>query len=553
MTFSPDPRLRTPLQTVDGAQFKHLLSGAVAMLEQTYQQVNKLNVFPVPDGDTGTNMLMTARNAWKFVQELPADAEFGTVALHFARGAIRGSRGNSGTILSEMLRGFASEVSGSRTLDYETLCRAIAAAVTMAYSVVEKPVEGTILTVAREISEEVQGADAGAGDLLDLLRRIVERAKRAVLDTPDYLPILRKAGVVDSGAQGLAYFFEGMYRVALGEPLEITGGALEHATVLLSEVLQAEDPQGYAYDVQFLLEGQALKLAQIRADISAMGDSMVVLGDETLVKVHIHVHDPGVPLSYGVRLGTIHDVVVENMQLQANEYIAGRESAAIEPMQMDGNAVVTVVPGEGLARLFLSFVGTRVVSGGDTMNPSSSDLTDAIRALDAACVFILPNNRNIILTAEQAAREFPEKQVRIIPTRSVPQGIAAMLAFNTDGDPDAVAAKMNEARQGVLSAEITSASRAIELEGVQVQEGNIIGLLEGKLIAGGAQIVEVVRAVLHSAIQPQHELVTLYFGADQTQADVDALIAALGAEFSSVEFDSVAGGQPHYFYLMSIE
>ncbi len=551
MTFSPDPRFRTPLQTVDGAQFRHLLSGAVAMLEQNYQQVNKLNVFPVPDGDTGTNMLMTARNAWKFVQELPADADFGTVADHFARGAIRGSRGNSGTILSEMLRGFASEVIGCRTLDYEALRRAIAAAVRMAYSVVEKPVEGTILTVAREIGEEVQ--DASAGDLLDLLRRIVERAKRAVLSTPDYLPILRKAGVVDSGAQGLAYFFEGMYRVALGESLEITGGTVEEATRSLSEVLQSEDPQGYAYDVQFLLEGDNLNLDDIRADIGAMGDSMVVLGDETLVKVHIHVHDPGVPLSYGVRLGTIYDVVVENMQLQANEYIAKRENAAIEPTPIEGNAVVTVAPGDGLARLFLSFTGTRVVSGGDTMNPSTGDLVDAIRALDAACIFILPNNRNIILTAEQAAREFPDKQVRIIPTRTIPQGIAAMLAFNADGEPDAVAAKMDQARQEVLSAEITTASRAIELDGVQVQEGDIIGLLEGKLVASGAHIAEVVRAILHSAIQPQHELVTLYFGADQTQADADALIAALAPQFGSVEFDSVAGGQPHYFYLMSVE
>lgn len=551
--------LTAPIYSLNGAQFRHLLAGAVAMLEQNYQRVNQLNVFPVPDGDTGTNMLMTIRNAWKFVNDLSnPEPDFGTIAVHFARGAIRGSRGNSGTILSELLRGFANETSSCTTVDFPILMRAFREAVKLAYSVVDKPVEGTILTVAREIAEEIEASSAETQDLHDLLRRATHRAHLAVARTPDLLPILRKAGVVDSGGQGLAYLFEGMYRHATGETLTITGADLDpEAPVGLAETLQSDDPEGYGYDVQFLLMGKNLDVENVRAAINSMGVSGVITGDDTVIKVHIHVHDPGVPLSYGVSLGVITDVVVENMELQADEYIARREVKAEdeEPIDLPPGAagVVAVAPGDGLRRILRSMGVAKVVNGGQTMNPSSEEIVNAINALDTEQVIVLPNNRNIILTAQQAAKEITGKQVKIIPTRTVPQGIAAMLSYTKEGEFDQIVAQMEDAKDAVISGEVTTASRSVNIDGVDVQEGQIIGLADGKLRVATADVQSALTELLKQVITPAHELVTLYYGDNVRQADAEATIESLREAFPNQEFDVNEGGQPHYFYILSVE
>ncbi len=551
--------LTAPIYSLNGAQFRHLLAGAVAMLEQNYQRVNQLNVFPVPDGDTGTNMLMTIRNAWKFVNDLSnPEPDFGTIAVHFARGAIRGSRGNSGTILSELLRGFANETSSCTTVDFPILMRAFREAVKLAYSVVDKPVEGTILTVAREIAEEIEASSAETQDLHDLLRRATHRAHLAVARTPDLLPILRKAGVVDSGGQGLAYLFEGMYRHATGETLTITGADLDpEAPVGLAETLQSDDPEGYGYDVQFLLMGKNLDVENVRAAINSMGVSGVITGDDTVIKVHIHVHDPGVPLSYGVSLGVITDVVVENMELQADEYIARREVKAEdeEPIDLPPGAagVVAVAPGDGLRRILRSMGVAKVVNGGQTMNPSSEEIVNAINALDTEQVIVLPNNRNIILTAQQAAKEITGKQVKIIPTRTVPQGIAAMLSYTKEGEFDQIVAQMEDAKDAVISGEVTTASRSVNIDGVDVQEGQIIGLADGKLRVATADVQSALTELLKQIIMPAHELVTLYYGDNVRQADAEATIESLREAFPNQEFDVNEGGQPHYFYILSVE
>lgn len=551
--------LTAPIYSLNGAQFRHLLAGAVAMLEQNYQRVNQLNVFPVPDGDTGTNMLMTIRNAWKFVSDLSnPEPDFGTIAVHFARGAIRGSRGNSGTILSELLRGFANETSSCTTVDFPILMRAFREAVKLAYSVVDKPVEGTILTVAREIAEEIEASSAETQDLHELLRRATHRAHLAVARTPDLLPILRKAGVVDSGGQGLAYLFEGMYRHATGETLTITGADLDpEAPAGLAETLQSDDPEGYGYDVQFLLMGKNLDVENVRAAINSMGVSGVITGDDTVIKVHIHVHDPGVPLSYGVSLGVITDVVVENMELQADEYIAKREAKAEdeEPIDLPPGAagVVAVAPGDGLRRILRSMGVAKVVNGGQTMNPSSEEIVNAINGLDTEQVIVLPNNRNIILTAQQAAKEIPNKQVKIIPTRTVPQGIAAMLSYTKEGEFDQIVAQMEDAKDAVISGEITTASRSVNIDGVDVQEGQIIGLADGKLRVATADVQSALTELLKQVITPAHELVTLYYGDNVKQADAEATIESLREAFPNQEFDVNEGGQPHYFYILSVE
>src|SRR5258708_4250639 len=347
-------KIPTGILTCDGRAFKRLAAGGLAWLEQNHETVNRLNVFPVPDGDTGTNMLLTMRSAYSEI----ADHEWpqvGMVLDKLAFGAIMGSRGNSGTILSQILRGLAQTLNGKREFDAALLSEGLKQAVKLAYKAVQTPVEGTILTVAREVAEEIEAVSANTGDLRMILEHAVERAKSSVAHTPDLLPILKKAGVVDSGGQGLTFLLEGMLRQANGEVLGlVSAGPAQIGT--LANVLRSEDERGYGYDVQYILRGKNLDLEGVRDAIGSMGDSMVVVGDSSLIKVHIHVHDPGIPISYGARLGVISAVVVENMQEQSEDYIAMREDVAaagdsapqINPAHI---AVVPVAPAHGLLRL----------------------------------------------------------------------------------------------------------------------------------------------------------------------------------------------------------
>jgi len=549
------------ITTCDGVRFKQLMGGALAWLEQNYKHVDQLNVFPVPDGDTGTNMLMTVTNAYK---EIAANesADIGAIAVRFAHGALRGSRGNSGTILSEMLRGFAHELSGSRTADAALVAKSFREAARLAYGVVQHPTEGTILTVAREITEEVEDAARESNDLLHLLQRAVARGKDALARTPEMLPILKKAGVVDSGAAGLVYLFEGMLKAAQGESLVLSQADTLLSPANLHDTLRTADPQGYGYDVQYVLHGANLDIEAIRAKIGAMGDSMVVVGDAALIKVHIHVHDPGVPLSYGVSLGTLDDIVVENMQAQSETYIAGRDAeSATSNLMSDPDvivnageiAVIAIAPGDGLRRVFRGLGVATVIDGGQTMNPSGGELIDAINALDTDKIVLLPNNKNIVLTAEQAAKAVPHKQVKVVQSRTAPQGIAAMLSFNAEGDLDTVVEAMSTARLSVSTGEVTTAVRSIQLDGVDAREGQLIGLVDGTLAVSGDNMFGTVKNLLWRMNITDRELVTLYYGADVSTADAEILTDSLREAYPSQEFEVFQGGQPYYFYILSAE
>ncbi len=575
-----------PVTACDGVLFKYLLVGAVAWFEQHYKHVDQLNVFPVPDGDTGTNMLLTVRNAYKEIMGHES-SEIGVITVRFAHGALRGSRGNSGTILSELLRGFANELSGCATADAALFARAFRESVKLAYGVVQKPVEGTILTVARETAQEIELASGETNDLREVLRRAAIQSQRTVMRTPDMLPILRKAGVVDSGGQGLAYLIEGMWRQSRGERLLIAN--VQHndsgssdpiprlETGSIRSTLTSADPLGYGYDVQYVVRGENLDVGTVRTDIGKMGDSMVVVGDEHLIKVHIHVHDPGVPLSYGVKLGVLDDIVVENMQAQSEVYIAARDSGAIESIPGRGEdttpgsdsdepevqvnpgeiAVVAVVPGKGLRRVFRGLGVATVIDGGQSMNPSSGELVDAIAALNTDQIILLPNNKNIQLTAEQAAKlaidAGLDKQVRVVPTRTIPQGIAALLSFNAEGDLDAVTQTMSAARTSVVTGEITTATRSVELDGVAVQAGELIGLIDGTLSVSGTDLQFVIKDLLERMSVTDRELVTLYYGADVRATEADALTEALRSAYPAQEFEVFEGGQAHYLYILSVE
>ncbi len=561
-----------PILTCDGPGYKRLASAALAWLQQNYETVNQSNVFPVPDGDTGTNMLLTMKAAYGEVAA-NASPDVSVIADKLAYGAIMGSRGNSGTILSQLFRGFAQSLSGKHTFDAGGLSAGLQMAVKMAYKAVQSPVEGTILTVAREVAEEVEAVARSTPDLRVIFERAVARARLSLARTPDLLPILKKAGVVDSGGQGFVFILEGMLRQLNGEALEsveltspvgakqarVSNQAGEAKAMSLADVLKSPDELGYGYDVQYILRGQGLDVEQIRKTIGGMGDSMVVAGDSSLVKVHIHVHDPGQPISYGASLGIIGDVVVENMQEQSEDYIAMR--AASDPIEIievsPGDiALVAVAPGDGLRRVFQDLGVARVVSGGQTMNPSTEELLQAVQSLPTDKVIILPNNKNIILAAEQAAQlaqEGGKQRVVVVPSRSVPQGISALLSFVQDGEMDTVVQAMDNARANVVTGEVTTATRSVELDGVKVENGQVIGLVDGRLTTSANDTLAVVRTLLGQMSAQAREVITLYYGDTISEAEANGLVETLRADYPNQAFDVIYGGQPYYQYILSAE
>jgi len=559
-----DSKHSSAAATADGRILRTLVEAGRDWLDQHHALVNQLNVFPVPDGDTGTNMLMTMRNALKEAGAYDG-THAGQVAAKIAHGAMMGSRGNSGTILSQIWQGFAHALRDHATFDAELLAHALREASDTAYRGVIKPVEGTILTVAREAAEEAVAAYPTHRDLAELMDHVVLRAKDALARTPDMLPILQKAGVVDSGGSGLVFILEGMARSLRGESVEqITAAPV--VVEDLATALAPEDELGYGYDVQFIIAGRDLNVGVIRSAIDAMGWSTLVVGNEEAVKVHVHVHDPGIPLSYGIGLGALSDIVVENMQAQYQEYLRERTGqppaetvAAEEPpapafdLEADDIGVVAVASGDGLARVFRQLGATELVMGGQTNNPSTQEILDAIQRVPTKKIVLLPNNKNIILAAEQAARLATDQDVVIVPTRTMPQGISALLPYDPQGDLAETARAMDQAKDEVVTGEVTTATRSVELDGVEVSEGQIIGLVDGVLAVSGDSLEQVLRDVLAQMRADEHELVTLYYGNGIHRAEAEALVSALHESYDALEFEIVFGGQPHYHFILSAE
>ncbi|MBK8431454.1 MAG: DAK2 domain-containing protein [Chloroflexi bacterium] len=560
--------LHTPTKwrTCNGQQFKKLARAGLFWLEKHQQIVNALNVFPVPDGDTGTNMLLTMRSAWRNIQD-SSEEHVGKLAQKFSKGALMGARGNSGVILSQIWRGMAQALEHEAELSAADLGRAFQQASDTAYKGVMKPVEGTILTVIREGAEEAMDAAAKSDDLRFVLRRAITRCGQALERTPELLPILKQAGVVDSGGQGLIYVLEGMYKYATGELTERDWDTAEASFEAAVAALPAQAhavPEGGVlenhYDVQFIIMGQNLNVEEVRRTIDAMGDSTVVVGDETTIKVHVHVDNPGDPISYGVSLGEITDVVVENMQMQMDEIVSGGGTAALTPLPIatvrvgEGQiAVVAVAAGEGLGDLFRDMGAAGIVPGGQTNNPSTEEILAVVDGLPTDKIILLPNNKNIVLACE-AARDLSDKQIMVVPTRTAPQGISAMLGLNADGELAEVAQAMGALAQQVTTAEITIATRSVEIDGVAVAEGNVIGLLDGKLRAAGED-VETVLAHLLAAVEDleERELVTLFYGADVSEEDAAEVADQITTAYPELEVEVQAGGQPYYFYILGIE
>ncbi len=539
-----------------GQSLKRLAAAGLAWLEHNYQKVDALNVFPVPDGDTGTNMLLTMRSAYDEIAGNDSDLA-GEIARGLAHGALMGARGNSGVILSQLWRGFARKLDALPHFDAALLAAALREACDTAYKGVIRPVEGTILTVSREVTEEAEAAvEAGETDMVAILERLVQRAYEAVARTPEQLPVLKKAGVVDAGGMGLTIILEGMLLHAQGRAPELPAEAARHVEAFGRVI--PEEGLHYPYDVQFLLKGPNLNIDEVRVAIDAMGDSTLVVGDASAVKVHVHVLDPGRPLSYAASIGSLTDIVVENMREQYEAFSRTQQAVlaapqiAIEPGDI---AVVAVVSGDGLTRVFKSLGVAHIVDGGQTMNPSTEELLGAIHRLPTNRAVILPNNANVVLTARQAA-ELAQGQgidVRVIPTVTVPQGINAMMALNPLGDFDAVVGAMTAAKDHVATAEVTTATRSVEIDGVIAKEGQIIGLLDGDLAQAGDDLDAVVTQLLDQMQVGERELITLYYGNGVATEQAEALAERLRARFAGQVVEVVHGGQPHYHYILSAE
>ncbi len=557
-TTGPDQGTREPILQCDGQDLIRLTQAGLAWLQANHEYVNSLNVFPVPDGDTGTNMLLTMRSAWREIEGL-GETHIGHVAGRIYHGALMGARGNSGVILSQLWRGFARGVEKDAVLTAASFARGLREASHTAYSAVQEPVEGTMLTVAREAAEEAATAAESSTDLRYVLQRVVERCHLSVRRTPELLPVLREAGVVDSGGMGFTYIVEGMLRYINGEHIALeTAEEVSTGNAMGAQV--TEEELAFPYDVQFLIKGQGLDVLAIRHDIEAMGDSGVIVGDESLVKVHIHVVDPGIPISYGAARGQLLDVVVENMQAQYHEFAAGSNSqpaemAEVEPPAIAPGsvAVVTVAPGRGFRNIFYSLGAGAVIEGGQTMNPSTAQIIEAVSSLPTDKVVILPNNKNIHMAAAAAAGQVPDKDVRMIPTSTIPQGIAALLALDSHGDIDTVVKAMTESSGLVETGEVTIATRNAKVNGVKVRKGQAIGLHNDVLKVAGDSVPEVTLKLLEAMGAAELELITIYYGEDVSQAEAEAMVATLQEIYPDHEIELRYGGQAHYYYVLSVE
>ena len=542
--------LRAPRLATDGQGFKQLVRAALAWLQHHQTAINVLNVYPVPDGDTGTNMVLTMQSAWAEIQESPENS-VGRMAHRMAHGALMGARGNSGVILSQIWRGFARSLDEKDVYRAQDLAAACREAATTAYKGVVKPVEGTILTVARAVADAATKAAEDTDDLVRLLEHMVFAAHEAVVLTPSLLPVLAEAGVVDAGGQGLYIILEGMLRYMRGE--QVTEDVrLTEAVDLMATGLEPSEA-GYGYDVQFLIVAHGLDVDAIRQRIIEMGECPLAVGDPDAVKVHVHVEDPGIPISYGASLGSLRDVVVEDMQAQYHDFIAESRLASSPSEQPSHEIGVTaVVLGDGLARVFQSLGVSAIVHGGQTMNPSTQDLLDAVETLPAEKVILLPNNSNVILAAEQA-RSLAKKPVAVIPSRTIPQGIAALLAINYQADFETNVSAMVSAMEEVETGEITTATRSATINGLEIVEGQIIGLHDDELKVAGTSVQEVVQALLEEIDPTDREIITLYYGEPVTEDEADSLAELLRQTWPDQEIEVVAGGQHHYHYILSVE
>jgi DAK2 domain fusion protein YloV len=542
---------------IDGQVLKSLIEASLTWLRTNQQTVNSLNVFPVPDGDTGTNMVLTMQAAYAEI-EGSAEHNFGKMAHAVAHGALMGARGNSGVILSQLWRGFARAVDNIAVLDTPMMVQALSAARDTAYKGVVRPVEGTILTVAKDMAAAAaEAAQTYPDNPMALLEAILNASDRSVQYTPELLPVLKEAGVVDSGGKGLFFLLEGMWRSLNGQSLEVPLVTMRPLSdMVLENTRDAIEPgQDYEVIVDFRPH-EALDLFDFYGNLENMGTSIQVGEGDGIYRLHIHVPTERLysPIDYTRTLGVVTKIAIENLVDQVNSTSDQCEEAklVLSPVEPGQNAVVAVSPGAGISRVFASLGVAAIVEGGQTMNPSTQEIIHAFENLPTDQIIILPNNKNIILAAEAAA-DLTVKKVAVVPSRSVPQGLAAMMRLIPDGDFDEVATEMIAALDDVETGEITIATRSVEIDGVEVQEGQIIALHNGNLVLAASSLETACIELLKKAHADHFELITLFYGANITKTEAFRISDQIRAHFPAQEIEVQEGCQPHYQFIIAIE
>lgn len=546
-------------KSINGRDFYNMVVNASNRLAEESDFVNSLNVFPVPDGDTGTNMSMTFKAAVKEIENINSNS-IGEVSKKLAKGALMGARGNSGVILSQILRGISKGLEGLEEADAAQIAVALKEGSNSAYKAVMRPTEGTILSVIRATAEAA--IEIEATDVADLMDEATKAAKIMLDKTPDLLPALKKAKVVDSGGMGLYIILSGM-TAALKEGIQAEvkdikvseGGAVGAKST-------AEADIKFGYCTEFIILGDASNAKAFQDEIEPLGDSMIVVGYDDVIKVHIHTNDPGDVLAKAVKLGELSKIKIDNMReehrelLMSEEEYANAEVEAHEEVAAEAKkyAFVTVAMGEGISNIFKDLGVDYVIEGGQTMNPSTQDILECVNKLNAEHIFILPNNKNIVMAANQAS-EISEKDVRVIPTTSIPQGITCVTMFNQEAEVDENEEELKELMKSVKTGSVTYAVRDTELEGSnqKVEAGNKLGLIEGKIKEVGADTYEVAEKVIENMVDEESELITVFYGEDVNEDEVNDFISKLEEKYDECDVQCYKGDQPLYYFFISVE
>lgn len=540
------------IQYIEAKQLREMFVSGANNLQNHKDLVDKLNVFPVPDGDTGTNMSLTISYAMKELSK-SQDSSITDIGKALSKGSLMGARGNSGVILSQIIRGFAKSIEGKDKIYTQDLAKAFKNGSDTAYKAVIKPVEGTILTVVRESGEYAVQAYKKERDLVKFLEMVIKEANESLNRTPQLLKALKEAGVVDSGAKGLVLIYEGMHAALKGNPIDIK----DYSPVDLSSIEVSSNPINiddikFSYCTEFILESKTIDDLQIRDMMMKYGDSLAVVGDEGVIKVHVHTNDPGLVLQDALKYGHLVTIKIENMKVQHENIVLESQDEVSSSAEEKEFGFIATSMGEGLAKIFKDFGVDHIIEGGQTMNPSTEDFMKAIEHINAKNIFIFPNNSNIIMAANQA-KELSDKNIIVIPTKNTPQGFTALVNFNGDASIEENEEAMMDSLGLVKSGQVTFAVRDTVMNDVEVKEGNIIGIAEGKLSGAGDTVDEITSSLIEKLVDEDSAIITLFYGEDVNEEDANKLRDELEEKFEDIDVELYYGGQPLYYYLVSVE
>lgn len=553
------------VRTLEGAAFAQMVLLGANHLTNNATMIDALNVFPVPDGDTGTNMNLSMTSGAAEVKKMEK-MTVTDVSEAFAKGLLMGARGNSGVILSQLFRGFAKGVNGAEVLDTKGFAKALQTGVNTAYKAVMKPVEGTILTVAKDTAKKAIELADTTDDMIVFMEGVLAASKKSLAYTPELLPVLKEVGVVDSGGQGLVVIYEGFLASLKGEALpEAASDAMEMDDLvktehhkLVQDYMRTEDIE-FGYCTEFMVKFEDEKLKRhpyneevFREELSELGDSLLVVSDDEIIKVHVHVEYPGQAIDLGQRFGSFMSIKVENMREQHTSIVGDQVKVKQTPKQKQDYAIVSVAMGDGLKKLLESLGASVVIQGGQTMNPSTQDITQAIEEAHAKRVIILPNNKNIIMAAEQAA-DLSDDEVIVVPSKTIPQGMSALLAFHPESSMETNKVNMIEASKQVKTGQITYAVRDTQIDGLTIENGNFMGLADGKITVTGKDKLDVIKQLLAGLVTDEDEIVTILQGEDAADEEIEIIEKYIEAEFEDLEIEVHKGNQPIYSYIFAIE